>query len=184
MNIRFAASVLALAALSACGGEAETSETAGDAVAATEEATELDMDAIEADIDSEIDEADALLAEEDGLPDEAPAQVAIRPVRYGFDGPEMDACGGFGQVSGLNPNGDNFLAVRGSPFVGSVELDRLESGQGVYMCEFVDGWVGIVYDKTGVGDCGTGSPIAGTQEYGGACESGWVSERFVTLMAG
>jgi hypothetical protein len=121
---------------------------------------------------------------------EAPAEptfgIEPRPVRIGFDGPEMDACGGYGEITGLNPDGDNFLSVRAAPDVDAEELDTLTSGTGVSMCETADGWIGIVYDTSGASGtgCGVSSPVADVRDYSGPCRSGWISQRFVELIAG
>lgn len=107
-------------------------------------------------------------------------------VRVGLDGPDFDACGGYGQVTGLNPQGDNFLSVRSAPTVAAEEVDRLPQGAGVSMCDHADGWIGIVYQAQGIDDpnCETGSPALAVTPYDGPCRSGWVSERFVELIAG
>ncbi len=174
MRARWIFSLIAAAGLTACGGEAEVADS-DTTTADNEVPAEMVID------DEELANADA---EELDIPDAVNPQADIRPVRVGFDGPDLDACSSYGEVSGLNPNGDNYLAVRGAPFVGAYELDRLDPGQGVSMCDYEDGWIGIVYDKSGNQDCLTGSPVATEQDYDGPCESGWVSEDFVTLMAG
>lgn len=169
----------ALFALAACGvpEASEADEALDETTVAEIEDPALGVD------ETESDEATA--ADPDSnIPDTPNPQVEFIPVRYGFDGPEMDACGSYGEVTGLNPEGDNYLSVRASPFVGGYELDRLEPGQGVSMCDYKDGWVGIVYDKEGETDCGTGSPIPEVRDYDKPCSSGWVSEDFVTLIAG
>ncbi len=109
-----------------------------------------------------------------------------RPVRIGFDGPEMDACGGYGEIKELNPDGDNFLTVRAAPTTDADELDRLTSGTGISICETADGWIGIVYEGSGAAGtgCGVGSPVPRMREYDGVCRSGWVNQRFVELIAG
>jgi len=112
--------------------------------------------------------------------------VDRRPVRIGFDGPDLDACGAYGEITGLNPDGDNFLSVRTAPNAEAEETDRLTSGTGVSLCETETGWIGIVYQGAGLtgGDCGTGSPVDDVREYDGPCRSGWVSQRYVELIAG
>lgn len=121
---------------------------------------------------------------------EVPSQPAFgvdaRPVRIGLDGADFDACGSFGTITGLDPDGDNFLSVRAAPTTNAEELDRLDSGTGVSMCERADGWIGIVYQGSGAAgtDCGVGSPVDRERDYNGACRSGWISERFVELIAG
>ncbi len=119
-------------------------------------------------------------------PEEPVFGVDARPVRVGFDGPEFDACGSYGEITGLNPDGDNFLSVRAAPSSDAEELDRLTTGTGVSLCEEADGWIGIVYEASGASgtSCGTGSPVSEVRAYDGPCRSGWVSQRFVELIAG
>lgn len=109
-----------------------------------------------------------------------------RPVQVGLDGPNFDACGSYGEIRGLNPDGDNFLSVRAAPTTQADELDRLTTGTGVSLCETSGNWIGIVYDQAGVAgvDCETGSPVPDVRDYDGPCRSGWVSQRFVELIAG
>ncbi|MEO9490548.1 MAG: SH3 domain-containing protein, partial [Marinomonas sp.] len=85
---------------------------------------------------------------------------------------------------GLKAGGDNFLSVRAVPSTSAAEIDRLLNGASVIMCEYDGDWVGIVYDKSGEKDCGTGSPIPEETTYTGVCDSGWISKDYVTLMAG
>lgn len=109
-----------------------------------------------------------------------------RPVRIGLEGPDLDACGSYGVITGLNPDGDNFLSVRSAPSTDGEELDRITADTGVSLCESTLGWIGIVYEnsgKEGLG-CETGSPVASVRPYRGPCRSGWVSERFVQVIAG
>ncbi len=104
------------------------------------------------------------------------------PVMVGGDS-EQDACGGTYRVRGLNPRGDNFLSVRSRPAAAGRELVRLRGGQMGYLCDAsADGqWQGVVYGRI---DCGVGTPIARSRPYRGPCASGWVSSRFVELVAG
>ena len=96
---------------------------------------------------------------------------------------ELDACGSVGEVYRLNPDGDNFLAVRAGPGSAHRMMDKLTSSTQVYMCDQNGAWVGIVYGPDGV-DCGVSSPIAQRQSYAGACASGWVHGRYIRLIAG
>jgi hypothetical protein len=117
----------------------------------------------------------------------ATGAVAAGPVPVHFgDYPDLDACGSQGEVRGLNPNGDNFLAVREGPGADYAKIDEIHEGQWIILCEeAADGaWFGIVYDPTGTLDCGTGSPIAERRDYDGPCPSGWVSSKFITMLAG
>lgn len=128
------------------------------------------------------------------------AQIAARPVQIGFDGPRFDACASYGEVTNLNPDGTDTLAVRAAPADSAPETDQLAAGSGVAMCQKVAGWFGIVYPPPaatavasdgGEGeeiaeriDCGTGSPIADVRNYEGPCRSGWVRDDYVKLVAG
>lgn len=107
------------------------------------------------------------------------AQSSV-PVLVGGE-PELDACGSNGVVEGLDPNGDNFLSVRASPSSRGRETDRLNEGDGVYMCDGQGHWIGIVY---GAGTCGVTMPIADRKPYRGGCKSGWVFDAYVRLYAG
>lgn len=101
--------------------------------------------------------------------------------------PDLDACRSNGQVTGLNPRGDNFLAVRSKPSARARELDRLHPGMVVWACdETANGeWTGIIYSPPGrTVECGVGTPAPRHQAYRGPCRSGWVSSRFLTIVAG
>ena len=105
------------------------------------------------------------------------------PVMAGGDA-TADACPATGEVVGLDPNGDGFLSVRsgpgGRPFV---EADRVFNGQRLSVCEARGAWLGVVYDPRGA-DCGLGTPRSVRQPYTGPCHVGWVSSRYVTMLAG
>ncbi len=113
----------------------------------------------------------------------AHAQSSI-PVIIGVDGPGFDACGGVGRVVGLNPRGDNFLAVRAGPSTDFTKIDELYTADTVYLCESRGRWYGVVYSAGGeAGACGVGSP-APRQRYSGPCRSGWVFGRYISVIAG
>ncbi len=111
------------------------------------------------------------------------------PVMIGGDS-DQDACGGVLEVAHLNPRGDNFLTVRASPSATAREIDRLKPGFAVWGCdESADHqWIGIVYigkKLNGDGlDCGVGTPVKQRRPYQGPCTKGWVSARFLELIAG
>lgn len=104
-------------------------------------------------------------------------------VKYGGE-PELDACSALGQVANLLESGDGFLAVRQAPSVKAKRLDKLVNGQTLWICEEVENWFGIVYDKSGKLDCGVSTPVNKRKPYSGPCRSGWVSKKFVTPIAG
>jgi hypothetical protein len=105
---------------------------------------------------------------------------SIVPVQVGGDA-DLDACGALGKVHGLDPNGDNYLSVRGGPSPRSKETDRLAEGDAFHVCDERGDWLGVVY---GDGPCGVGSPIAKRRTYRGKCRSGWVHGRYVQVEAG
>lgn len=139
----------------------------------------------EAEADAEAAKEEAEEAGKAGENQGSKDDPVARPVMYG-DSPNLDACGGVGEVSGLKEAGDGFLSVRALPSETGEEADRLKNGQQVFFCDATEdeNWIGIVYDKSGERDCGTGSPIPEHTTYLGPCESGWVSRNFVTLIAG
>lgn len=96
---------------------------------------------------------------------------------------DFDACGANGIIEGLDPGGDGFLAVRGGPGSKYAEIDRLFSGEQVYLCAEKGKWLGVVYSKRRR-DCNVSTPWISTQPYTGPCRSGWVHRNWVRLWAG
>jgi len=110
-----------------------------------------------------------------------------RVPRIGVAGHDLDACLSIGQVTGLNPQGDNFLSVRALPSTDGTEKDRLGSGRQIWVCDNAGEWLGIIYDpdpSEEPGDCGVASPVETERPYVGRCRWGWVSSRYVTVIAG
>lgn len=107
------------------------------------------------------------------------------PVMVGGD-EGLDACTSLGVVSGLDPEGDAFLAVRAGANANSKMLDKLPEGKQVHICSSSpDGkWLGIVYSRKKGTDCGVSSPITPAQPYKSKCKSGWVSTRWIKVIAG
>jgi len=116
------------------------------------------------------------------------SEVDYRAVRIGIDGPQFDACGSVGQPTGLSSAGDHYLSVRTAPSVKAAEVDRLKPKQTFNLCDSSkDGkWIGIVYAPPLAAeiDCGTGSPVETVRGYVGPCRTGWISTRFVNVIAG
>lgn len=96
---------------------------------------------------------------------------------------DLDACLTLGVVTGLNPNGDGFLAVRSGPDTHFKRIDKLSNGQYVYFCDQRNDWIGVVYTKA-EGDCGVSSPVSKRQPYQGPCKAGWVHSKYVKAVAG
>ena len=115
------------------------------------------------------------------------AQPVERVPRIGLAGDDLDACLSVGEVTGLNPRGDNYLTVRAEPRTGALEKDRLGPGREIWLCDEAGEWHGVVYGDDpaeGPGDCGVGTPAASVQPYAGPCRWGWVHSRYVTVIAG
>ncbi|XSG81907.1 MAG: integron [Methyloligella sp. ZOD6] len=93
-----------------------------------------------------------------------------------------DACGIIGEIAGLDPNGDGFLAVRAGPDGSYAMLDQLHNGDAVYICDQSGAWLGVVYP--GYQDCGVSSPWPQAAAYQGPCSSGWVHKNYVREAAG
>ncbi|WP_420392920.1 SH3 domain-containing protein [Acuticoccus sp.] len=107
------------------------------------------------------------------------------PVVVGNDGPGWDACASQGRVVGLNPLGDNFLAVRTGPSTRHVKVDEVYTGDTLHLCEKRGRWWGVVYAPSGEPvACGVTSGVPAPQAYGGPCRSGWVHGSYVELYAG
>ena len=106
-----------------------------------------------------------------------------KPVKVGGER-SLDACGGVGIVVGLDPKGDNFLAVRSGPGTNYKMIDKLRLGQMYFDCDVQGNWIGIVYSPSPNAACGVSSPIRKRQAYRGSCRSGWVFRKYTKLIAG
>lgn len=118
----------------------------------------------------------------------AAPSATSRPVIVGEAGADMDACLSTGAVHGLNPRGDNFLAVRAAPSTNAAIVARLRANHPVHICDSAgnDAWIGIVFTPTPRSrrDCLVGSPVPRPQAYRGPCRSGWVAARYILHLAG
>jgi hypothetical protein len=97
---------------------------------------------------------------------------------------DLDACGSMGVVVGLNPQGDNFLAVRAGPGTNYAVRDRIGNRQQLALCDERGQWWGVVYSRDPGQNCGIGSPQADRKAYAGPCSTGWVHRRYVRIEAG
>ena len=97
---------------------------------------------------------------------------------------DLAACMTLGEVRGLNPDGDGFLAVRSGPGADHAMLDKLHEGQRVFMCDERGAWIGIVYSNDPDVDCGVTSPWPRRAAYRGPCRSGWAHRRWIKAIAG
>ena len=117
----------------------------------------------------------------------ASAAPLNRVPRIGLAGDDLDACLSVGQVTGLNPRGDNYLTVRAEPRPGAAEKDRIGPGREVWLCDAAGEWLGVVYGsdrEQGAGACKVGSPVASVRPYPGPCRWGWVHSRYIKVIAG
>lgn len=115
------------------------------------------------------------------------AETSAVPVRIGtHEHPDLDACLSSGEVSGLKPGGDGFLAVRSGPGTKYAMTDKLAEGRLFHMCDSSADheWIGIVYNADGSLNCDVGSPVESPRDYHGECKSGWVNKRWVRVVAG
>lgn len=117
----------------------------------------------------------------------AAAERGDVPVIVGQDA-SLDACGSWAEVSGLNPAGDGFLAVRGGPGAEYPMRDRLREGDAFFVCGTSrDGkWMAVVYPRAGQASdvCGVSSALPKAHAYRGPCASGWVHAAWVRILAG
>lgn len=107
------------------------------------------------------------------------ALAAPRAVTVAYD-PDIGACPDNGRVHGVASRRDNYLSVRAGPGVRERELDRLRNGTLVLICDDAgNGWLGVVYNRSGNQDCLIGQTDTQRRPYRGPCRSGWVSRRYI-----
>ncbi len=92
---------------------------------------------------------------------------------------DWDTCS-FGEVANLDPDGDNFLAVRSGPGTNYQMIDKIHSGEHVWIFNHDGNWMGVVYGDKNI-DC---SPVERTREYQGPGKKGWVFEKYIRHIAG
>ncbi|WP_136659029.1 SH3 domain-containing protein [Nitratireductor sp. XY-223] len=100
------------------------------------------------------------------------------PVMIWADG-DFDTCA-VGAVTGLDPKGDNFLAVRAGPGTGHHMLDKIHTNDRVWVFDENNGWYGIAYGSPNI-SC---SPVRNNRPYDGPGSTGWVFGKYVTIIAG
>ncbi|ADV46210.1 hypothetical protein [Nitratifractor salsuginis] len=74
-------------------------------------------------------------------------------------------------VTGLNPYGDNYLAVRSGPGSRYYMQDTLHNGDRVLVCGYAGAWRRIFY--------GQGCSLNGAGEPSGYCRNGWAYGRYL-----
>jgi hypothetical protein len=111
------------------------------------------------------------------------AKVKV-PVLAGSD-LNSDACPSTGAIVGLNPQRDGFLSVRSGPGGPRYrEIDRLNNGTRVWICDQRGAWMGAVYSPHSKVDCNVGTPWPTRKPYTGPCRYGWVHSKYVGNRAG
>jgi hypothetical protein len=73
--------------------------------------------------------------------------------------------------------------VRSGPAASHREIDRLKNGAKVYVCGDKASWVAVVYPAGGR-DCRVGTPWPKRRAYDGPCKRGWISNKFLKMLAG
>lgn len=98
-------------------------------------------------------------------------------VQWGGE-PEMDACGAFGYTMATT-----VMITRDAK--GFISFDKvIPAGTPVTFCDYDSGFHGVLIHKEGI-DCGGGSAtVPDRRPYDGPCESGWIKETFLELVAG
>jgi Bacterial SH3 domain len=107
-----------------------------------------------------------------GMP--AAAQQLDVPVTVPQGDGQMANCAS-SYVDGLNPNGDNFLAVRTGPGSTFAKIDEIHTGDVVMVCDGNGPWFGVFYDGSN-----TGNGYRATHRQ----RAGWVHSRYLRPLAG
>jgi len=92
---------------------------------------------------------------------------------------DLDTCT-LGEVAGLNPKGDGFLAVRSGPKSSFRKIDEIHNGDQVWLFDRRGKWIGIVYDVQSL-SC---SPINTDRAVPYRGKKGWVHENWIKEIAG
>lgn len=95
--------------------------------------------------------------------------------------PSIDACDIHAEVRGLDPEGDDFLAVRAGPGTSHRQISALYEHNIVIVCAREAYWVAVLYPEEGYPDqdCGVSTPIATARVYDGPCEYGWAHSGWI-----
>ena len=91
------------------------------------------------------------------------------------------ACG-FAKVK-LTSGQSTFVRVRAGPGRKFPQIDKLRSGQIVYICNGGGGWSNIFYSDPD-GPCGSPSESGLNVHKAQTCRSGWMEEKYVDVISG
>jgi hypothetical protein len=105
--------------------------------------------------------------------------VVLNPNKMGV------SCNKTGQVTGLDPKGDNYLSVRGGSSGNHREVDRLGKDDPVWICAEQGEWYAIIFPrKVDFSACDVNKNSSTPYKYRGPCETGWVHRSYVRVTAG
>jgi hypothetical protein len=96
--------------------------------------------------------------------------------------PTTPACPDRGEIHGLDPEGDGFLAVRTGPGTDHEQVDALHNGDVVSLCDYRNGWHRVVYSAraSDVAECSIKSDqMQARESMAEPCRSGWVHGNWV-----
>ena len=109
----------------------------------------------------------------------------VTPVRIGELGPSFAACNAQGEVRERAV--EEAIVVRAAPFEPAQQTGQLPPGSTFFICSrsLDQRWLGVVYDRSGRANraCGVSAPVPARRDYQGPCESGWVPQAQVRLVA-
>lgn len=110
--------------------------------------------------------------------------AGLRPVMVSGEADNLDPCA----LAMINdpPTGPEQGAVMvfGAATVDLDFVDTLMHTDKVWVCETSGDMLGIVYPPDGEMDCQLSSPASGSQPYRGPCQTGWVKQEWVQIIAG
>jgi len=104
-------------------------------------------------------------------------ELDVPIMEEGGDG-QITTCTG-SVVTGLDPNGDGFLAVRSGPGSQYRKLAELHNGDAVYVFDYKGKWVGVVYGEPQGDECSSTKTHPVTNP-----KRGWVHGKWLKHVAG
>lgn len=118
-------------------------------------------------------------------PQQAEAQSPSRVNLARATESSTNSCSARGEIHGLDPRGDGFLAVRTGPSVDQKQVDELHNGDVVLLCDYRNGWHRVVYPGAGqrTAECSMSSAQK-PEPMSDRCRSGWVHGNWVKWVSG
>ncbi len=87
----------------------------------------------------------------------------------------------YAKVYNLKP--ESFLTVRSGPGMSFPQIDRLENGTVVYICDEHLDWVKVFYSGP-EHPCGTRSTAGLDVREAGSCKAGWANRKWINVLSG